>query len=144
MTALAELDPREAAGRLLAEHDATWVSKLTDELDRQLSGRQLERLMRLWRLSRAELGDLFGVSRQAVSKWITDGVPAERIEQVADVEAATDLLDRYLKRDRIPAVVRRRAPRLDGMSLIELVRAGRSDDAVRLTRQMFTFTDLHA
>lgn len=144
MSALAELDPRDAAARLVAEHDEDWVATLTDELDRQLSGRHLERVVRLWGLSRRELGELFGVSRQAVSKWISDGVPADRTEQVADVEAITDLLDRYLKRDRIAAVVRRRAPRLDGSSLIELVRAGRSDDALRLTREMFAFTDTHA
>lgn len=144
MSALAELDPRDAAARLVAEHDEDWVATLTDELDRQLSGRHLERVVRLWGLSRRELGELFGVSRQAVSKWISDGVPADRTEQVADVEAITDLLDRYLKRDRIAAVVRRRAPRLDGSSLIELVRAGRSGDALRLTREMFAFTDAHA
>jgi hypothetical protein len=144
MTVLAGLDPRDAAARLLAEHDDAWVTKLTDELDRHLSGRRLERVMRLWQLSRAELGELFGVSRQAVSKWITDGVPADRASQVADVTAITDLLDRYLKRDRIPAVVRRQAPRLGGSSLIELVAAGHSSEALRLTRQMFTFTDVHA
>lgn len=144
MTVLAELDPRDAAAQLVAEHDDEWVVKLTDELDRHLSGRHLLRVMRLWHLSRAELGDLFGVSRQAASKWISHGVPADRARQVADVEAITDLLDRYVKRDRIPAVVRRRAPRLGGKSLIELVSSGRSSQALRLTRQMFTFTDLHA
>lgn len=144
MTLMSGLDPRDAAAQLLAEHDDAWVLQLTDELDRHLGGRRLERVMRLWQLSRAELGALFGVSRQAVSKWTTEGLPANRAEQVADVEAITDLLDRYLKRDRIPAVVRRRAPRLDGSSLIELVSEGRSSDALRLTRQMFAFTDVHA
>ena len=144
MTTLAELDPRDAAARLVADHDAEWVLRLTDELDRHLSGRQLERVLRLWQLSRTDLGGLFGVSRQAVSKWITDGVPGDRVEQVADLEAITDLLDRYLKRDRIPAVVRRRAPRLGGSSLLELIGEGRSHDALRLTREMFAFSDVHA
>ena len=143
MTVPAKLDPRDAAAQLLAEHDDAWVEELTEELDRHLSGRRLERVMRRWQLSRAELGELFGVSRQAVSKWITQGVPADRVQHVADVEAITDLLDRYLKRDRIPAVVRRQAPALDGASLIELVSAGHSSDALRLTREMFTFTDVH-
>lgn len=144
MTVRDVLDPRDAAARLLAEHDEDWVVRLTGELDRHLSGRRLERLMRVWQLSRAELGGLFGVSRQAVSKWIADGVPADRAVQVADVDAITELLERYLKRDRIAAVVRRRAPGLDGASLIELIASGRSSDALRRTRQMFTFTDVHA
>ncbi|MGI9018518.1 MAG: hypothetical protein ACR2HR_15695 [Euzebya sp.] len=143
MTALAEMDPREAAAQLLAEHDDAWVATLADVLDRRLAGRRLERVMRLWQLSRAELGALFGVSRQAVSKWIADGVPADRAPQAADVDAITDLLARYLKRDRIAAVVRRHAPGLHGMSLIELVTSGRSSEALQLTRQMFTFADLH-
>lgn len=144
MTALAELDPREAAARLLDEHGDAWVSQFAQELDQRLSGRQLDRVMRLWRLSRAELGELFGVSRQAVTKWLSDGVPADRSPVVADVEAITDLLDRYLRRDRIAAVVRRDAPRLGGTSIIGLVQSGRSSDALRLTRQMFTFADVHA
>lgn len=144
MTALAELGPREAAERLLDEHGDAWVSKLAAELDQRLSGRRLERVLRLWGLSRAELGGLFGVSRQAVTKWVHDGVPTDRAPTVADVEAITDLLDRYLKRDRIAAVVRRDAPRLGGTSILELVRTGRSSEALRLTRQMFTFGDTHA
>jgi hypothetical protein len=144
MSALAGLGPRDAAAQLLAAHDDDWVLQLTDELDRHLSGRALDRVLRLWGLSRTELGALFGVSRQAVSKWITDGVPADRVEQVADLAAITDLLNHYLKSDRIPAVVRRRAPRLDGASLLELIEAGRSSEALRLTRQMFAFTDAHA
>ncbi len=144
MPAPTDLDPREAAGRLLADHDDAWVRELTDELVRQQSGRRLERIARSWHLSRRELGELFGVSRQAVTKWTDAGVPAERAVQVAHVDAITDLLERYLKRERIPAVVRRRASRLDGTSLIELVRDGRSDEALRRTRAMFTFTDAHA
>lgn len=144
MSTLAELDPRETASRLAAAHDDGWIAELADALDRHLAGRQLERIMRRWRLSRTELGALFGVSRQAVSKWLADGVPADRVERVADVDAITDLLDRYLERDRVAAVVRRDAPGLGGASLIELVADGRSREALRLTREMFTFTDVHA
>ncbi len=144
MATVTDLDPRDAAARLVAEHDGPWVIRFAEELERRLGGRDLDRIMQRWNLSRAELGSLFGVSRQAVSRWIVGGVPAERAEQVADVAAITDLLERHLKRDRIPAVVRRRAPALGGSSLIDLVSAGSHRDALRLTREMFTFTDLHA
>lgn len=132
------------AERLVAAHDDEWVRQLVDELDRHLSGRGLERVRRRWQLSRTELGAMFGVSRQAVSKWMADGVPADRAEQVADVEAITDLIVRYVRPERIPAVVRRRADRLGGRSLVELVSEGRSAEALRLTRRMFAFTDAHA
>lgn len=141
MPDLAELDPQDAASQLLAEHDSAWVAALTEELDRRLSGRQLERVMRLWDLSRTQLGGIFGVSRQAVSKWMGDGVPADRITQVADLAAITDLLAHYLKRDRIPAVVRRPAPNLGDASLLDLVATGQIGEALTATRRMFTFSD---
>lgn len=144
MVTLRDLHPREAADRLFADQDDRWISELTDELLRRTRGRELERVASVWQLSRRELGELFGVSRQAVTRWLTTGVPPDRAEQVADVEAITDLLERYLKRERIPAVVRRPAPKLDDASLLELVRAGRARDALQLTRAMFTFTDTHA
>ena len=143
MTTIAELDPRDAASRLLEARGDAWVAELAQELDHRLSGRQLDRVLRLWGLSRTELGELFGVSRQAVSKWIRDGVPSDRATAVADIEAITDLLDRYIKRDRIAAVVRRRADGLGGHSLLELVGSGRTAEALELTRRMFTFGDLH-
>ena len=143
MPDLAELDPQDAATLLLGEHDSAWIAALTDELDRRLSGRELERTMRVWNLSRTELGPILGVSRQALSKWIADGVPADRASQVADLASITDLLARYVKRDRIPAVVRRTASNLGNASLIDLITEGRTGEAVDLTRLMFTFADAH-
>jgi hypothetical protein len=143
MVTLTDLAPHEAASRLLADQDDRWISELTDELLRRKRGRELERVASVWQLSRRELGELFGVSRQAVTKWLDTGVPPDRAEQVADVQAITDLLERYLKRERIPAVVRRPAPKLDDASLLELVRTGRAHDALLLTRAMFTFADAH-
>jgi hypothetical protein len=143
MVTLTDLDPHEAASRLLAGQDDRWISELTDELLRRRRGRELERVASVWQLSRRELGELFGVSRQAVTKWLDTGAPSDRAAQVADVQAITDLLEHYLKRERIPAVVRRPAPKLDDTSLLELVRAGRARDALLLTRAMFTFTDAH-
>jgi hypothetical protein len=84
------------------------------------------------------------VSRQALSKWLAGGVPSERVQAVADLSAATDLLIRYLKRDRIPAVVRRPAAALDGQSLVELVAKSRTRDVLEACRSMFNFERAHA
>ena len=48
----------------------------------------LGRVLNLWDLSQAEAARLFGVSRQAVSKWVAKGPPAERTESIADLAAA--------------------------------------------------------
>lgn len=143
MPDLTELEPQDAATLLLGEHDSAWIAALAEELDRRLSGRELERILRVWNLSRTELGRILGVSRQALSKWIADGVPPDRVSRVADLASITDLLTRHVKRDRIPAVVRRAASNLGDASLIDLITEGRTGDAVDLTRLMFTFADAH-
>lgn len=117
--------------------DPGWLRTLTDELDRAVRLDPLDRLQRLWGLSGEDLGTMFGVSRQAVSKWRRSGVPSERVEALADLAAATDLLDRKVKRERIPAVVRRPADRLGGHSLLALARDGRHREVLDLVREMF-------
>jgi len=86
------------------------------------AARKLERLRRMWSLSKSEAGDLFGVSRQAILKWVQRGVPAERVADVAAVYDLARELERNLRPDRIPTIVRRRAKGLGGRTLLETVR----------------------
>ena len=141
---LTALDPVETARSLVREADEEWLSEFTRSLHRQRARDELGRVLDVWGLSRSAAAGLFGVSRQAVSKWLTRGVPEERLEVVADLSAATDLLVRYLKPSRIPAVVRRSSPRLDGgTSLVDLVAASRAHDVLAACREMFSFADAH-
>ena len=139
-------DPRRAAERLVSTHGASsaWLDAFSDALDRQRAGQQLARVLAVWGISQAEAGRLFGVTRQAVSKWLRTGVPSDRVTPLADLAAATDLLVRHLKRDRIPAVVRRPAPALNGASLLDLVGADQTAKALQACRDMFDFTSVHA
>jgi len=79
----------------------------------------LERLQDALGLSTAELGEVFGVSRQAIDQWRTRGIPPERRAKVADLLAVVDLLDRKLKPGRLPLVARRPAGAFGGRSLLE-------------------------
>ena len=106
------LGPEEAADRTFAAHeeDSAWLDAFTERLDRLRGGASFARTIEVWGvwgLSQAEAARLFGVSRQAAGKWLQKGAPPERASAMADLAAATDLLVRHLKRDRIPAVVRR-------------------------------------
>lgn len=121
---VANMTPRDAAALLLAEHDQRWARSLVDELDRAVRTEPLERFVKLWGLSNAGAARVFGVSRQAFSKWLNSGPPAARSGAVADLARATDLLDRYVIRERIPAVVRRSAPVLGDTSLLDLATSG--------------------
>lgn len=120
---IVDMEPEDAAV-ILARSDLAWTRKLVDELDRTIRTEPLERFTNLWDLSNAAAARVFGVSRQAFTKWINQGPPAGRAGAIADLAAATDLLDRYVKRERIPAVVRRAAPLLEGRSLLETAAAG--------------------
>ncbi len=138
---LAGLDPMEAAEKILEarREETDWLDEFSEALDRRRSGRSLGRILRVWGLNQSEAANLFGVTRQAMSKWLARGVPSERAQAVADLAAATDLLVRHVKRDRIPAVVRRSAPALDGLSLVELSAASRTRDVLEACRSMFDF-----
>lgn len=135
------LNPRVAAERLAASGDTPegWLDTFSEHLDRRRSAQSLGRILEVWGLSQAEAARLFGVSRQALGKWLKQGMPAERAEVLGDLAASTDLLVHYLKRDRIPGVVRRGFAAADGRSLLDLFENGDTRTILALCRQMFAF-----
>lgn len=139
-------DPQQLADEIVAAHagESVWLDAFAAALDRRRAGDQLSRVLAAWGLSQSEAARVFGVSRQAVAKWVARGVPRDRVETVTDLAAATDVLVHYLKRDRIPAVVRRSAPALGGRSLLDLVAQGDGRAALAACREMFMFADAHA
>ncbi|MGE0486517.1 MAG: hypothetical protein AB7Q81_20360 [Gammaproteobacteria bacterium] len=134
-------DPAAAATAVFRAHaaDRDWLDAFSACLDRHRAGQSLARILAAWGLSQAEAARLFGVTRQALAKWLERGPPAERAQALADLAAATDLLAHYLKRERIAAVVRRPAPALGGFSLLELVAGGRTREVLEACRAMFDF-----
>lgn len=138
---LTDLDPRDAAARLAADQrdDRAWLDEFAESLDRYRSAQSFARMLSVWNLNQSEAARCFGVSRQALSKWLRQGVPAERSETIADVAAATDLLVHFLKRERIPAVVRRPAAELGERSLLDLLATGDTRALLRACREMFRF-----
>ncbi|HNP35865.1 MAG TPA: hypothetical protein PKK10_08430 [Woeseiaceae bacterium] len=136
-----QLDPREAAAQVAAagQGERAWLDEFAENLDRYRASQSLARVLSTWNLSQSHAARLFGVSRQALNKWLERGVPAERTLAIADLAAATDLLVHYLKRDRIPAVVRRPAIALNNQSLFTLLEAGDSAAVLDACRQMFRF-----
>jgi len=131
------IDPGALARDLIESADVEWLRNLVDALDREVRVAPLERLVSLWDLSNAGAARLFGVSRQAFAKWVADGPPAGRVDDVAAVDNITELLDRYVKRERIPAVVRRPAQNLDGASILETVESGDYHAAAEMVRKAF-------
>jgi hypothetical protein len=130
--------PDEVAEQLAAEApDQAWLRALTDRLDELLGSTELDRLLSAWDLSLSEASRMFGVSRQALAKWRSGGVPADRMPALTDLVSATRLLERRIKRERIPAVIRRRAEALGGRSLLEIARAGEHAAVLEAVERMF-------
>lgn len=129
--------PEELANELIDSADADWLRELVDALDRRVRTEPLRRLTNLWDLSNAAAARVFGVSRQAFSKWLATGPPADRVDDVAAVDDITTLLDRYVKRERIPAVVRRQSPRLGDASIVERLEGGEYEETAEVVRSMF-------
>lgn len=70
-------------------------------------------------LNRVELGDLFGVSRQAVSGWIDEGIPPSRLPDVSRILRVVSVLTRKLKPGRTALVARRPAADFGGRTLLD-------------------------
>jgi DNA-binding transcriptional regulator YdaS (Cro superfamily) len=138
-TSLLDLDPRDAAAQVSSSHDEAWLAEFCDALQAGRRAGPLARVCDLWALTGADAARLFGVSRQAVSQWLERGVPAERLTAVADLAAATDVLAHHVRRERIPAVVRRVAANLGDRSLLDLAAAGDTRAVLAACRAMFDF-----
>ena len=104
--------------------DRAALREIVDRLDTELAAAPLQHCARLWGVSATQIGEMFGVSRQAAAKWLSDGPPAIRSDQVALLDQATGILDRWIKRERIPAVVRRPVDAFDGRSRLDVALAG--------------------
>lgn len=137
-TSLLDLEPREAAARISSSQDPAWIAELCDALHERGRVAPLARVLEVWGLTGAEAARMFGVSRQAVSQWLEQRVPSDRLLAVADLAAASDLLVHHLQRERISAVVRRPAKNLGDRSLLDL--AAEDTSAVLVAcRAMFDF-----
>jgi len=129
--------PDELARELVESADVDWLRELVDALDREVRTGPLMRLISLWDLSNAAAARIFGISRQAFSKWLAAGPPADRADDVAAVDNITSLLDRYVKRERIAAVVRRPAPTFGDLSILERLESGDYAETADLVRSTF-------
>jgi transcriptional regulator with XRE-family HTH domain len=128
--------PAQIAANIAETHSPGAIRSIIRHLDQSLGRAGLERFTQLWDLSGAEAARLFGVTRQALAQWLRDGPPRERTAAIAALEDTTDLLARYIKRERIPIVVRRPADLLGGRSLLELVQRGKYQQALDGARRM--------
>jgi hypothetical protein len=97
----------------------------------------LDEIQDAFELSNVELGQLFGVSRQAIGEWRRRGVPGSRQEKAATVAAVADLLAHRLKPERIPGIARRPARAYGNRTMLEMIEADRHRELLAQVRGSF-------
>lgn len=90
-------------------------------------------------LSKAELGRVFGVSRQAATDWLASDVPHDRRAKASVVISISDLLAHRLKPGRLPGVARRSAAAYGGLSMLDMIAADRHEELLDSIRASFNF-----
>lgn len=90
-------------------------------------------------LNKAELGRLFGVSRQAAADWLKHEIPSDRRGKASVVLSIADLLAYRLKPGRLPGVARRPAEAYGGLSMVEMIAADRHEELLDSVRASFDF-----
>jgi hypothetical protein len=102
----------------------------------------LERAMTILDLNSSEVGEIMGVSRQAIDKWLLSGVPADRSTRVVTIAEIATIMHRRLRPGHVPGVVRRPAPMFGGESFLELMMDGREDEVLAAVRASFDFASV--
>ena len=129
---------------LTYSREDVWLDRFMESLDRWRALDSFARAMKVWGMTQAEMAGYLGVSGGTIDDLLDHSVPSERRGAIADLAAATDILVRYLKRDRIRAVVRRPSRALDGDSLTNLLERGDTRGVLSACRDMFRFERAHA
>lgn len=100
----------------------------------------LSRVLQAFGLSLTELGELFGVSRQAVTEWLDKGVPAERRSKLQTILSVAELLQRKLRPGRLPAVSRKPAEAYGDLSMLQMIAADRHQELLDDVRRSFEWS----
>ncbi|MDE0614237.1 MAG: hypothetical protein OXI32_07480 [bacterium] len=100
----------------------------------------LKRAMDTLSLSKSDVAQLMGVSRQAVDKWLLAGPPADRASKLGAIAELADIL-RYRLLPGLPAeVVRRPAEAYAGRTMLELIANDEHDWLLQATKDSFDFS----
>lgn len=97
----------------------------------------LEQVIDTFDLSYTDAGRLFGVTRQAVSQWLDEGLPADRTAKVTTVAQIASILRHYLVPERIPGIARKPAEAYGDRSMLDMIETDDHLELLELTRRSF-------
>jgi hypothetical protein len=107
----------------------------------QLRGERgpVDRVREIFDLNKTEMGELFGVSGEAVRGW-AQHVPNARRSKLLTVMAIGNLLEQKLQSGTVPAVARAHASAYGGATMLELIRDDRHEELLVRTRESFDWS----
>jgi hypothetical protein len=111
-------------------------------LEEQSRSDPLERVMKTFDLNTTEIGEILGVSRQAVDKWLFSGIPPDRAARIVAMDEVATVLHRRLRSGYVAAVVRRPAEKFDGKTFLKLFTEGREQEVLDAVRASFDFSSV--
>jgi len=121
------------------EIDDRGVQEFERIVDRVVDGSvsPLEEVVEVFDLSYTDTGRLFGVTRQAVSHWLVEGIPADRTSKVTTIAQIGSILRHYLVPERIPGIARKPASAYSGRSMLEMIAEDDHLELLEITRRSF-------
>jgi hypothetical protein len=101
---------------------------------------KIERVATLLALSPSELARMLDVSREGLRRWLTgSAVAPDRWPTIDELNETVDQLAKYIKPDRLPAVVRRPADSLGGATPLDWLVARRYRDLLATYRRALSY-----
>lgn len=97
----------------------------------------LDRIRAVFDLTVTDVGELFGVTRQAAQQWLDDGIPADRSAKLATVLQIAELLEHYLRHGVVAGVIRKPADAYEGLSAFEMIKLDRHEELLESIRLVF-------
>jgi hypothetical protein len=103
---------------------------------RRRGARSLFTVQKVFQLSPAELGQLFGVRRPTIEQWLSEGVPIRHAAIVDRIAELALYLNHLFKTQRLPEVAREKLSGLDNRSVLEVLRTEGCDPMYKLLRAL--------
>jgi len=107
---------------------------------RRINGAELDEIREVFGISEVELGALFSVSRQAVAKWRSSGVPVDRAADVDRVRQLAQYFHRRFRSQRVAQIVRTPGRGLRGKTVLETIARHGVDPVYAYLERLFSYT----
>lgn len=125
------------------EHRFEWIRKaLAGIVLERKYAEPLQRSMAILQLTSTEVGEIMGVSRQAVDRWLRAGPPTDRLEKIGALAEIADILHYRLREGTPPFAVRMKSETYEDRNILEVFADDDHIWLLDLIRWSFDFNDV--